>query len=189
MSSHLIVERIASEEELRQRATPEELSYVEQFGSSRRRCESLSWRAIVRRELGQECQISYDEYGAPTVDAPNIHISVSHSCDRVAVLFSNRECAVDIECRERNFRRVSTRYLSVSEQSIAEHYDIYAEMWCAKEALYKLYKKGNLDFVEHISIHEYRKSDGVLLATILDGEPKEVKIKRDGDVVVALIDG
>ena len=135
MSSRLVIEPIASEEALRECATAADLAFVEQYGSASRRCEVLAWRAIVRRELGAEVAISHDDYGAPKVDNPNTHISVSHSRDRVAVLFSNGVCAVDIESVERDFRKVASRYLSAEEQALAERYDIFAEMWSAKEAL------------------------------------------------------
>ena len=186
MSSRLVIEPIASEDALRECATAADMAFVEQYGSASRRCEVLAWRAIVRRELGAEVAISHDDYGAPKVDNPNIHISVSHSRNRVAVLFSSGTCAVDIELVERDFRRVASRYLSAEEQALAERYDIFAEMWSAKEALYKYYKKGRLDLVKHISIGAYES--GVLKCSILGSEPIEVKIKREGDLVIAVID-
>ena len=188
MGSRIVIEPIASEETLRASAVAEDMTFVEQFSSVSRRCEVLAWRAIVRRELGNGVEISHDEYGAPTVDTPNTYISVSHSRDRVAVLLADRACAVDIESVERDFRRVATRYLSKEEQQLAEQNDLYAEMWSAKEALYKYYKKGGLDFVNDISVVAYDADGGVLRCSILKGETIEVKVKRESGLVVALID-
>ena len=188
MASRIVIEKIGSEEELRKGATAEELSVVEQFGSASRRCEVMAWRAVVRRELGDEVAVSHDEYGAPIVDALNTFIGVSHSRERVAVIFSDRECAIDIESTERNFRRVAPHYLSAVEQSIAEQNDLYAEMWCTKEALYKYYKKGGVDFVKDISVREYDEHRSVLICSILEGETIDVKIKREGSLVIAVID-
>ena len=186
MSKRLVIERIATEDALRKCAKTEDLAFVERFGSASRRSEVLAWRAIVRRELGAEVAIFHDDYGAPRVDVSNTFISVSHSRDWVAVLFADKPCAIDIESVERDFRMVASRYLSVGEQHLAEQNDLYAEMWCAKEALYKYYKKGRLDFVEHISIEEYE--GGVLSCSILGSEPIAVSVKREGKLVVALID-
>ena len=187
MGSRIVIEPIASEVTLRESATAEDLAFVEQFGSISRRYEVLAWRAVVRRELGCDVEISHDEYGAPMVDNPNIYISVSHSQDMVAVLFSDSKCAVDIESVERNFGKVAARYLSSEEQQLAEQNNLYAEIWCAKEALYKYHKKGGLDLVKDISIETYDVDRGVLQAVILGGEPVEVKIKREGHLVVAVI--
>ena len=188
MSSRLFIENIDSEEVLKGCVNPEDIAVVENYSNHGRRCESLAWRAIVRREVGKDVRISYDEYGAPQVDLPNYYISVSHSKGVVALLLSDTPCAIDIEQTERNFRRVADRYLSKRECDIAEANDLYAEMWCAKEALYKYYKRGGLDLVDDLVISDYLPQERVLLATILDGEPIRVKIKREGNLAIALID-
>jgi phosphopantetheinyl transferase len=188
MSSSLHIEPIAPESLLRESADAEDLSLVEGFASEHRRREVLAWRAVVRRELGCDVEISHDEYGAPTLNLSNIYISVSHSRDRVAVLFSDGGCAVDIESSERDFGRVATRYLSSEELQLAEQNDLYAEIWCAKEALYKYYRKGGLDFVREISIRSFDSDRGVLQASILGGEPIEVKLSREENFVIAIID-
>ena len=186
MANRLVIEPIASEDVLRSSAVPEDIAFVEPFANADRRCEVLAWRAIVRRELGQGVSIFYDEYGAPKVNKSDTYISVSHSRGVVAVLFANRPCAVDIEQANRDFRRVANRYLSQVEQALAEQHNIFAEMWCAKEALYKYYKKGRLDLVKHISIVEYNA--GVLRCSILGSEPIEVSVRRDSNLVIAVID-
>ena len=188
MASRIVIEPIAAEATLRESATAEDLAFVEQFGSVSRRCEVLAWRSIVRREVGCDVEIAHDEYGAPTLNKPDTHISVSHSRDRVAVLFADGECAVDIESADRDFGRVATRYLSSEEQQLAEQNALYAEMWCAKETLYKYYKKGGLDFVKDISIAAFDIDGGVLRCSILGGEPIEVKFRRAENLVIAVID-
>lgn len=188
MGSRLVIESIGSEEALRRSATAEDLRFVEQFGSEGRRREVLAWRGVVRRELGEDVTIFHDEYGAPKVDRHDKYISVSHSRGVVAVLFSNRDCAVDIESVERDFCKVASRYLSDEEHRMAEQYGIFAEMWCAKEALYKYYKKGRLDLVEHISIIEYDPNRGVLISSILGSAPIEVSVEREQNLVIAVID-
>ena len=188
MGSLFVIEPIASEETLRASAVAEDVAFVEQFASASRRCEVLAWRAIVRRELGCDLEITHNEYGAPTVNTPNTYISVSHSRDRVAVLLADRACAVDIESVERDFRRVATRYLSKEEQQLAEQNDLYAEMWSAKEAMYKFYRKGGLDLIKDISIKAFNSDRGVLCGSILGGEEIEVSVKCEDGLVVAMID-
>ena len=98
-----------------------------------------------------------------------------------------RKCAVDIEHAERDFGRVAERYLSPTEVKIAEQYNLYAEMWCAKEALYKLYKKGSVDLVKDLVIAEYRREKSCFVATIFCGEPIEIEIRREGPLAIAKI--
>jgi len=187
MNNPIFIEKIASEDILRNNATTEDITFVEQFSNAKRRCEVLAWRAIVRRELGAKAVIFYDEYGAPKVDNPNKYISVSHSKEYVAVYIADGPCAIDIESANRDFCRVASRYLSIQEQQIAKEYDIFAEMWSAKEALYKYYKKGNLDLVRDISIIDYNRIASQLVASILGSLPIVVNLGRCGNLVVATI--
>lgn len=168
-------------------AAVEDRAAVASFANTRRRCEVLAWRALVRRELGARVLISHDEYGAPVVDLQNTHISVSHSREKVAVLISDAPCAVDIESVARDFRRVADHYLSAEEQQLAERYDIYAEMWSAKEALYKYHKKGGIEFVRDVVVAEYRPEQHTLVATLFGSEPIEVALQREDDLVIATI--
>ena len=50
-----LIEPIASEEQLRECATEEDLAVVTLFSAEQRRREVLAWRAVVRRELGGRC--------------------------------------------------------------------------------------------------------------------------------------
>lgn len=182
------IEPIADEEQLRRGATEEDLAVVASFSSEQRRCEALAWRAIVRRELGCDVKIGYDEYGAPMVDVPNSFISVSHSKGVVAVMIAEAPCAVDIEQSKRDFAKVASKYLSEDERQLAEQNNLFAELWCAKEALYKYYKIGGVDLDADLTVCEYLATEGVLVASILGGEPLCVQIKREGDLAIALVE-
>ena len=187
MSSSLYIEPIAPESLLRESADAEDLSLVEGFASEHRRREVLAWRAVVRRELGEGVKISHDENGAPQVDIPDTYISVSHSKEMVAVMLSDRPCAVDIECSTRDFRRVAKHYLSEEEIALAEQYDIFAEMWSAKESLYKYHRKGGLNYLCDVKITGYDGA-GRLQAALPDVEHIEIEVERRDGYIVAVIE-
>ena len=75
-----------------------------------------------------------------------------------------------------------------AEQALAEQYDIFAEMWSAKEALYKYHSKGGVDFVKDVVVADYDRERGVLKCTIFGGEIIEVKVWREDNLVIAVID-
>ena len=184
--SSLFVEPIASEEVLRQGAAPEDLELVARFTSEHRRCEALAWRGVVRRELGNDCKIGYDEWGAPTVDTVGRYISISH-CDKfVAVLISDRPCGVDIESCNRNFERVASRYMSQTEMVLSADKDWAAMVWSAKEALYKLHRKGGIDFLKDIKVVSYDTTSQLIKALLPNAECVEVEIEKRGDYIIAL---
>lgn len=183
----LFIEPIATEEALREGATAEDKAFVEAFSSAHRRREVLAWRSIVRRELGNDCAIGYDEWGAPVVGNSDTHIGVSHCRDLVAVVISDSPCAVDVEERSRNFEGVSARYMTDKERALSADTDWLAKVWCAKEALYKYYRKGGVEIREDIKILGYDADSKILQAAIFDTR-LEVKVESQGDYIVATID-
>lgn len=137
MVDALFIEPLPDECEARRTATPAERAAAEAFGPAQRLREYLGWRAVVRRELGR-VRIDYDDAGAPVLtDLPELHLGVAHCPGWVAVRISPHRCAVDIELRDRDFRRVAPRYMTPAEEALSSDPRLHGIVWCAKEALYK----------------------------------------------------
>ncbi|MEG1699811.1 MAG: 4'-phosphopantetheinyl transferase superfamily protein [Alistipes sp.] len=165
----------------------EELAQSRTFGSARRRCEYLTWRALVRRTLGADVQITYNAVGAPVIANRDVYISVAHCAERVAVCLSDAPCAVDIETENRNFTRVTSRYMSLAEQRLSANPLLAAAVWCAKEALYKFAGREGLDFVRDLHVEEVDFVAGRLVGRIENGEALELSIRRDGGCIAVYI--
>ena len=179
MAKGLFIESLGVESELRRSVSTEDWDVSRGFGSEHRRCEYLSWRAIVYRELGADVQISYNSVGAPVIlNRDDIYISVSHCSEYVAVAISSSICAVDIESTSRNYDRIASRYLSEKEYKISDSSLYRAVVWCAKEALYKLSGEKGLDFIEDIHIESYSED-------VIVGRIKELQVV---DMLVQTID-
>ena len=112
--------------------TSEERAAAAGFVSERRRAEFLTWRAVVRRELGDDVGIAYDALGAPVLTNRAVHISVAHCAGRIAVCASPERCAVDIEPATRDFRRAASRYLTPEEEALSDDPLLPGIVWCAK---------------------------------------------------------
>ncbi len=99
-------------------------------GLSRRVAEKAAWRAIVRERLGlsDDSAIGYNKNGAPVLSDGLGYIGVSHTRGWVAVVWSPKPCAIDIELRDRKI-----------SPAVAERMGIAPEIedWCAWEAAYK----------------------------------------------------
>lgn len=168
--------------------TDEERRRAAAFGSARRRAEFLTWRAVVRRELGRDVGIAYNELGAPVVTGREVHISVSHCDGRVAVCLSSAPCAVDIEPETRNFSRAASRYLADAERALSDDPFFAGVVWCAKEALYKYAGRAELDFLTDLRIERADLAAGELTARIENGEPVRLSVRReDGYIIVYIL--
>lgn len=168
-------------------ATLEERQRAETFGSERRRREFLTWRAIIRRELGHDIRIAYNEVGAPVLPDGEAFIAVAHCADRVAVCLSPNRCAVDIECADRDFTRAASRFLTPSEAVLADDPHWPGFVWCAKETLYKYAGRRNLDFRKNLRIVSADLAAGRIIGRIGDDPPLELAARCIGGCLVTAI--
>lgn len=148
----LILTVAMNDAELAAWTTEEERATVAGFRNERRRYEYLTWRAIVRQQLGREVAITYNTLGAPEVDCGGVFISVAHCRDCVAVRISGRCCAVDVEPTSRDFSKAASRYVSSSEQMLSQSPLLNGLLWCAKETLYKYSGRNNLNFLTDLRV-------------------------------------
>ena len=105
------------------------------------------------------------------------NISISHSGDWVAVAMGRREVGIDIECQTEKARNVASRFMNDEEyerwSKMAEDSRRYfaTVIWCAKEAVFKTYKDGCVDFKHDIATEAFEEEAmGNLKATDRKGE-------------------
>ena len=158
ISPRLCTESPKPEDETSFWTTDEEVAQAAAFRSERRRREFLTWRAIVRRELGRHTRITYDELGAPSLPDGEAYVAVSHCSGRVAVCLSPNRCAVDIERADRDFSRAAERFLTPDEAALSSDPRWPGLVWCAKETLYKYARRRNLDLLRDLRIVSVRPS-------------------------------
>ena len=166
--------------------TASDVASASRFQNDKRRREHLAWRRVVRNELGRGVVIDYNEVGAPIVDIPNTHISVAHGGERVAVAIADERVGVDIENLDRNYERVKSRFMSPTEEALSDIEEWPAMVWTAKEAIYKLYGKREVDLTEDIHITGLNTETMTLSAEVRDTKGIVVEVRIiDNNVVVA----
>ena len=158
--------------------TSDELAEAGRFVREGRRREYLTWRAVVRRELGADVRIAYDAAGAPVVDRDGVYVGVSHCRSDVP-------CAVDIEPEARDFSRAAPRYMSPSELALSGDPLLPAAVWCAKETLYKYARRPGLDLLHDLRVEAVDFAAGTVVGRIGGGEAIRLTLHRaDGFITV-----
>jgi hypothetical protein len=114
------------------------------YTNESRRVEWLSVRALLRRMLGEDPQISYLPIGQPVWVDGSRKVSISHTRGYVAAAVSSQDIGIDIEYVSERIRRVTSRYLRADEPFARLSTLLIA--WTAKEALYKVAHREGLDF-------------------------------------------
>lgn len=130
---------------------------------SRRRLEVLAVRCLLKDMLGEEQNVVYDEFGAPSLSDNNLFISISHTDGYVAAIVGDRPVGIDIERRGKRVERVKSKFLQASEEILVDGLcDPMLAMhliWSAKEAAFKFlgqkyYDLQNLTCITRIDFEE-----------------------------------
>jgi len=149
-------------EDLKQRISLDEYdqAYYQSFGNELRKKHWLSYRLMLRELLlTNNIKISYDEYGKPKMTDFKGHFSVSHSGDLAAAIVSHETpVGIDIEKIRDRIERVAERFLSREELEQIDNNDRLEKLhvyWGAKESLYKLHGKPEVDLQKDIQIEPF----------------------------------
>lgn len=191
-NTRLLLWRIdETEEQLSEQVTNGDLCSAERFKNQKRKLEHLASRAALRVAV-PDGEVEYDNVGAPFVAGESRRISISHTNFMCAIVISENRCAVDIENADRDFERVSNKYIAEEERFICESLgnDGYGIMWCAKEALYKYSEKKELDLIRDIRIIDVSHENAefkTIYGSIKGCDAIKVKILKIADYIISLI--
>ena len=189
-----------TEEELKElSSTPtdemEEISFIR---SESLRKQRLAGRALLNTMFDDKVYLSHHDNGKPYIENNPINISITHTAKYVAVILHEEEnVGIDIESLDRDFSVVEKKALSEDEIEDLEdekRNEQLAIYWCAKEAVFKLLSRYNVDFAEQIEIEDFRmRGEGELDATFTDKDGSEEEyslqyITFDRHVLVWVVD-
>ena len=118
----------------------------------KRQLEWLAVRHLAKLELGPESNIIKDEFGKPFLDNANSRISFSHSYDMAAFAWSNSSfLGLDVQWMTEKIFRIDHKFASPEEADLKNLEQLHL-IWGAKEAMYKAYGKGGIDFLKNLKI-------------------------------------
>ena len=160
--------------------TDDEIKLLSDISGKRRRKEFLAVRYLIQQQYGNDEFISYDENGKPGLSFSNKKISISHSGELEAVItHPTLEVGIDLQHYTEKIMRVNQRFLSEEEFKDTKG-EIWKTLvyWCAKEALFKYYALGNVDFRKELFVEPFKMDNsGLIKGLIFKGEnPIEVDL-------------
>lgn len=128
-----------------------------------KRCAEKYSSTILVEQLYPGTALEHGSGGEPVLTACKEYseISVSHTADKIAMIFSNANTGIDIENSERNMSLVANRFLSPEEREIAGKNGLVAA-WCAKEAFYKYLKGKGVTFLNDYTIRSFSSEEIVM---------------------------
>ena len=110
----------------------------------------------------------------PFLDDHQYHFSISHTKDyAAAIVSSNCRVGVDIEIPTAKATIISEKFIHPNELHLMDVLGDKVDLnyfntmiWCAKEAMYKWWGKGNIDFKEMLRIDSIIEDDEYKLSAI-----------------------
>jgi 4'-phosphopantetheinyl transferase len=151
--------------------TLEELETLDRFSYEPRKLEWLSVRVLLDEMTSRELTITYNGNRKPFIKGNSYYISISHSRDLTAILLSrDKRVGIDLEYMSHRIGSIAHKFVNEREVITADEeqrkYHLYIH-WCAKEALYKICDKQDINFKDNLSIEPFEPMErGVLLGRV-----------------------
>ncbi|KAA9041128.1 4'-phosphopantetheinyl transferase superfamily protein [Ginsengibacter hankyongi] len=125
--------------------------------------------------------IEIAESNKPMLQDESYHFSISHCGDfAAAVVSENTSAGIDVELITPKVKLIQHKFLSADELKLLPGADqtLLTLCWSCKEAVYKWYGKGGVDFINHIHISNITVKDvrGVIECTFLKNCQKDLYI-------------
>jgi phosphopantetheinyl transferase len=171
---------------------PEEIELLNTRSNPKRKNEFLGARHL-RNQLKIKSPILYHSSGRPYFSANELALSISHTKDFIALASAVFPIGIDIEQKDRDAARIINKFAREDEKVLCTDNpkEWYLQLWCAKEAIYKLVGIENLSFKNEIHVHaRLKKAETTFLSAIVQqGTQKhdiDVQISETSDLQMAV---
>ena len=149
-------------EELSSRAilSSAEEDQLRSFKSETRKKQWLSYRILLNEMLpGNPLFLEYDLFGKPALKEHSLFLSISHSGEYAAVIISKTHpVGIDIERITGRIERIRSKFLVPEEEKQIGEVNRLEKLyviWGAKESLYKIYGRPEVEFQRDIFIESF----------------------------------
>ena len=133
------------------------------FRNHHRKLEWLSVRALASNLLKNQVRIVYDENRKPLLEDNSYQISISHSNSLTSILVSKtKKVGIDLEYMSHRISSIAFKFINEREYITKDperiRYHLYVH-WCAKEAMYKICDKQDINFRKNLTIKPFHLNE------------------------------
>lgn len=136
---------------------------LNKFRSEARKMEFLSVRILLKALIGVCGPIVYSDNQKPFLHQSDYRISITHSRNLTAIMLSKtKKVGIDLEFMSHKISKVAHRFINEDEYITSSEdlrkYHLYIH-WCAKEALFKLCDKQDINFLKNLTIEPFEPAE------------------------------
>ena len=157
---------------------------ISHLNSEKRKKEFLSARILLNK-LNPNSEITYNKYGSPQL-SDGKQISISHSKTFIAIIVSEKNVGIDIEEISEKALRIASKF--INKNNLLNLTNEKATLiWCVKECIFKLFRKGNIDFKNDIKIETFDTKEKGKLNCNFKGEKIIVNYRKIDNQYLAYV--
>ena len=119
----------------------------------------LSVRKLLQQNGYSDFNLYYDAFGKPHLTDGN-HLSITHSHEFSAVVFSNCNIGIDIEKQRDKIIRIADKFIFdefryLEKANVSEYISKLTVIWGIKEAIFKIRNEQGISFKDHIKVQPF----------------------------------
>jgi 4'-phosphopantetheinyl transferase len=141
----------------------QDIERLDSFQNYHRKLEFLSVRALLKELNPENYTIVYNGNRKPHLSDNSKKISISHSHEYTSILLSkHKKIGIDLEFMSHKIQCVAHKFINSQEKITSDpslqliHMYIH---WCAKEALYKICDKQDINFRKNLTLLPFEPLD------------------------------
>lgn len=125
--------------------------------------QHLASRCLLQALIGRY-QLEKDALGKPYLFDRQEFVSISHSAARCMVALSPQKIGIDIQEIQPKVAKLASKFLAFADLQYMAQLPITEQLlfaswyWSAKEAMFKCYGKGQVNFSEHLRIDDHEQT-------------------------------
>ena len=163
--------------------TGEEYETLERFTFIPRRLEWLSVRVLLNEMTNRDLTIMYNGNRKPFIKGNSYYLSISHSRDLTSILLSqDKKVGIDLEYMSHRIGSIAHKFINdndvVTTDEEQRKYHLYIH-WCAKEALYKICDKQDINFKENLTIEAFEPMEKGVIRGRVQNKSRDELFRMD----------
>lgn len=115
----------------------------------------LAVRQLLLHAGYLDSDLSYSSCGRPML-SDGKYISISHSFDYATIIIGEQIVGIDVEKKREKISVIAEKFCSQIELEAcahsAERIHLLTQIWCVKEAMFKMCESRSLSFKDHMSV-------------------------------------
>ena len=142
---------------------PEEINILNSFQNPLRSIEWLSVRVLLNEITGKSLSVVYSGNRKPYIKDNSYNVSIAHSRDLTSVLLSeNKKVGIDVEYMSHRISNIESRFINeyevITDDISRKKCHLYIH-WCAKEALFKMCDRQDINFKKNLTIEPFEPEE------------------------------